>query len=136
MLLFPRGWLRLRDAHNNNEVILMQGDRVMDGQRGVPVPFMHGHILMPPGLVKLALATGAPILPIFAPRRADGRVCIIMNEPIFVTSEHSRDPLEPAMRKIATAIEAQVRAHPEQWLSVHRAWCEDCQHMVPPGSPR
>jgi phosphatidylinositol dimannoside acyltransferase len=124
------GWIRLRDALRRDEVVVVQGDRVMPGQRGQALPFMGGHMLFPTGPVKLALATGAPIVPIFAPRDPAGRVRIFMEEPIFLDPD-DRSPavIDDVMRRIARAIEAQVRAHPEQWLTLHRAWCEDALGM-------
>jgi KDO2-lipid IV(A) lauroyltransferase len=119
-------WVRLRDALLQDEVVLIQGDRVMPGQRGVPVSFMGGHLLMPTGPVKLAMMTGSPIIPIFSVRTRVGRCRVIIDEPIRVprvpgpvTGAH------PAMVHVARAIERQVRAHPDQWAMYERAWCED-----------
>ena len=61
-------WGGLRDALEANEVVLIQGDRVMPGQRGAEVPFLGGHIPIPTGPVKLALITGSPIIPVFSVR--------------------------------------------------------------------
>jgi len=120
-------WMRLRDALACDEIVLMQGDRTLPGQRGIPVPFMGGHLLMPTGPVKLALASGAPIIPIFAPRDADGRVRIHLHPPILIEDQHGApDLVESVLRDLAAVMESEIRAHPEQWLVVHRAWCEDC----------
>ncbi|MFQ5495096.1 MAG: hypothetical protein ACE5EX_06910, partial [Phycisphaerae bacterium] len=109
-----------------NEVVLIQGDRVMPGQRGVVVPFLGGHVLLPTGPVKLAMISGSPIIPIFSVRTRVGRCRVVIDEPIDagkqpgpVTGDH------PAMRSIAAAIERQVSAHPEQWAVYQRAWLED-----------
>ena len=119
-------WVGLRDALLNNEVVLMQGDRVMPAQPGVAVSFMGGHVLLPPGPVKVALATGAPIVPIFAPRRPDKPVRIIVCEPILLdVDDRSRDLVASTLQRLASVMESQIREHPEQWLTVHRAWCED-----------
>ena len=59
-------WMRLRDALARDEVVLIQGDRVMPGQKGQPVKFFDGHILMPTGPVRLAMVTGSPIIPVFS----------------------------------------------------------------------
>jgi len=119
-------WARLRDALLADEVVLIQGDRVMPGQRGVPVPFIDGHVLMPTGPVKLAMVTGSPIIPIFSVRTRIGRCRVVIDEPIRVTRAPGPVTGEhPAMRHIARAIERQVRAHPEQWAVYERAWCED-----------
>ena len=115
-------WVQLRDALQNNEVVLMQGDRVMPGQRGERLPFLSGHMLFPNGPVRLAMLTGAPILPIFAPRLPDGTVRIIIEEPIGAPLD--RDGSQ-AMIQLSRAIERTVRAYPAQWLVLHRAFCED-----------
>ena len=58
-------WMRLRGALQANEVVAIQGDRVMPGQRGMEMPFLRGHLSLPTGPVKLASASGAPIIPVF-----------------------------------------------------------------------
>jgi phosphatidylinositol dimannoside acyltransferase len=124
-------WMGLRDALERDEVVLMQGDRALPGQRGIPVPFMGGHLLMPTGPVKLALATGAPIVPIFAPRDPDGRVRIHLHDPIPIESgDGSVGEIERVLRRLAAAMESEIRAHPQQWLVVHRAWCEDAEESA------
>jgi lauroyl/myristoyl acyltransferase len=119
-------WMRLRDALRADEVVLVQGDRVFPGQKGAAVPFLGGHVRLPEGPVKLALATGAPIVPTFAAQTPGGGVAISMAEPIIV------DPLQPgavspeeALRRIAAAMASHVSRYPEQWLMLEKAWCED-----------
>lgn len=119
-------WAMLRDALAQDHVVLIQGDRVMPGHRGVPVPFFDGHILMPPGPVKLAMVTGSPIIPLYSVRTRVGRCCVVIDEPISVDRDSGPvDANHPAMRHIARSIERQVKAHPDQWAVYERAWCED-----------
>jgi len=119
-------WGQLREALENDEVVLIQGDRVMPGQRGVVVPFLGGHVLMPTGPVKLAVLTGSPIMPVFSVRTRVGRCRVIIDEPIFVSRETGPvDANHPALLRIAKAIERQVAGHPDQWAVYERAWCED-----------
>lgn len=119
-------WARLRDCLMADEVVLIQGDRVMPGQRGVEVPFLGGHILLPPGPVKLAMLTGSPIIPVFSVRTRVGRCRVIIDEAIHVVREPGRVTGDhPAIRLIAAAIERQVQAHPEQWAMFERVWIED-----------
>jgi lauroyl/myristoyl acyltransferase len=119
-------WMKLRDALLNDEVVLLQGDRVMPGQTGRRMRFLDGHMLFPSGPVKLAQATGAPLIPIFAPRTADGKVLIILEEPIPVhwVDQTPTEP-HPSMLQLARIIERYVRQYPDQWLVMHRAFCED-----------
>lgn len=119
-------WMGLRDALLSDEVILVQGDRVMPGQRGERVPFMGGHMLFPPGPVKLAIATGCPMIPIFAIRTGVGRMRVVIEDPILVEeTDGAVNGDHPALRKIASVIEKHVRARPEQWTVYESAWCED-----------
>ena len=116
-------WLRLREALQRGEVVMLQADRVMPGQRGAKVPFLHGHLQLPTSPVKLALASGAPIVPIFAIRKSDGRIRIQIEPPITV--EPSDDEIHPALFRFAGVLENYVRAYPEQWLLLQPAFCED-----------
>lgn len=140
-------WFALRDALQRDEVVLMQGDRVMPGQPGTIVPFLSGHIRLPLGPVKLAQAAGAPIVPTFSLRQPDGRVRIVLEEPIEVNAdEPSANGVPAALRQLAAVIERYVRDHPEQWLMVQPALVEDAPPQtsnapqgsaaVPPGPER
>jgi KDO2-lipid IV(A) lauroyltransferase len=123
-------WARLRDALAADEVVMIQGDRVMPGHRGAEVPFLSGHIRLPLGPIKLAQATGAPIIPVFSIRTGVHRVRVIIDEPIHVdpaVPAHRSGEVHPALRKVASAIERQVAAHPDQWIMVEPVWCEDIQ---------
>ncbi len=122
-------WVRLRDALLADDVVIILGDRVMPGQRGQRVPFLGGHILVPTGPLKLAMATGAPIIPIFSIRTRVGHVRVVIEEPIEVSRETvgaaASDGGQPPIVKLAAAIEKHVGANPEQWLMVEPVWCED-----------
>ncbi|HEY8666114.1 MAG TPA: lysophospholipid acyltransferase family protein [Tepidisphaeraceae bacterium] len=118
-------WMRLRDALQNDEVVMLQGDRVMPGQKGARVPFCGGHIMLPPGPVKLALASGAPIIPVFSLRTPEGKIRVVVEQPIFVDPDDTGADIHPALLKIAAVIEKYVKQYPDQWIVIHRAWCED-----------
>jgi lauroyl/myristoyl acyltransferase len=115
-------WVRLRDALIANEVVAIQGDRVMPGQKGKRMPFLGGHVLLPTGPVKLATASGAPIVPVFSVRTPGGRIKLFIEDAIIVG-----DDIDQAMAKIAAVIGKYVSAYPEQWLVLHRAFCEDAE---------
>ncbi len=115
-------WIRLRDALLANQAVLLQGDRVLPGQKGKAVPFFNGHIELPLGPFKLARVTGSPVVPIFTVRDADGGIRLFVEEPIEAPDD------DAGLLALARIIEKYVRAYPDQWLTLQPAWCED-QHQ-------
>jgi lauroyl/myristoyl acyltransferase len=116
-------WMRLRDALAADEVVLIQGDRVMPGQKGRVMPILGSNMLLPTGPVRLALVSGAPIVPVFSIRRPDGQIDLFIEPPIRVPDEHA---MESAFQQVAAVIEKYLRRYPQQWLVIRRAWSEDC----------
>jgi lauroyl/myristoyl acyltransferase len=116
-------WLRLRDALQRNEIVMLQSDRCMPGQKGQSVPFLHGHLEVPTGPIKLALASGAPIIPTVALRMPGNKVRI-HTEPAIWVRDSDESP-HPALLKLTSILEKYVSAHPQQWLVLHRAFVED-----------
>lgn len=118
-------WIRLRDALLADEVVLMQADRVMPGQSGVPVPFLDGHMRIPVGPVKLARLTGSPLIPVFAVADGEGRIRIVLESPVEVGEAPARGTTDPALARLAVVVERYVRRYPDQWMCLHPALCED-----------
>jgi lauroyl/myristoyl acyltransferase len=119
------GWatlIKLKEALQADEVVALQGDRAMPGQRSASVPFFSGHLRVPAGPVTLARLVGSPIVPVFTAREADGKYSVELAKPIWVGDD---EPDEVALRQLAAAIEARVARCPEQWLVLHRAFEED-----------
>ncbi|HTW94814.1 MAG TPA: hypothetical protein VMD30_08480, partial [Tepidisphaeraceae bacterium] len=80
-------WMRLRDALLADEALLLQGDRVLPGQKGEKFPILHGHLELPAGPVKLAMMTGSPIVPVFSVRQPEGKIRLFIEEPIEVDGD-------------------------------------------------
>jgi lauroyl/myristoyl acyltransferase len=115
-------WLRLRDALAQNQVVMLQADRVMPRQKGLRMKFLHGHLLMPTGPVRLAMITGSPIIPIISTRALTGQIQIHIEDAINV---HPSDPIEKPMLQLKNIIEKYIQAYPTQWLMLEPAFCED-----------
>lgn len=124
-------WLRLHNALRRHEIVLMQSDRLMPGQRGEPVPFLGGHIELPTGPVKLAIAAGSPLLPVFAVKMPLGGIKLIIDEPIDVDPAAGGGQLRSVLLRLGTALERRVSRYPEQWLMLHPVWCEDRPMTTP-----
>jgi len=123
-------WVRLREALMNDHAVVLQGDRVMPGQKGEAVPFLGGTLLLPGGPVKLALATGAPIVPIFSVRLPDGKVKLLIEPPIDAAAmDGAGAGPHPALLKFASVLERYVKAYPDQWLLLQPALVEDAASL-------
>ena len=126
--------MRLRDALANDEVVLIQGDRVMPGQKGQPVRFFDGHTLMPTGPVRLAMVTGSPIIPVFSVRMPNGKIRLFIEEAILVGDMPGGISQDQAMNQLGAVLEKYVRLYPDQWLENRPAWIEDADkpRIMPP----
>jgi len=110
-------------ALRRNRVVGLLIDQDIRGVPGVFVPFFGRPAWTPAGAAQLALAAGCPVIPAFDHRRPDGRHVAEAHPPI-PTPPGGRS--EEAVRRLTAAataaIEAQIRAHPEQWVWFHRRW--------------
>lgn len=83
-------------------------------------------------LAKLALRTGAPVIPIYAPWDDQRQQFLLQIEaPLVIerTGDETQDVQKLTAAFIAS-IENVVRRYPEQWLWIHRRW-----KTRPPGEP-
>jgi len=84
------------------------------------VEFFGRPARLPEGPAKLALATGAPLLPTFMIRLPDDTFAYIVDEPIW--ADKSRQTVDDIMRQVAVALERVIRQHSEQWFLFHDLW--------------
>lgn len=120
-------WMSLRDALLQDDVVVMQADRAMPGQRSESVPFLHGHLRIPTGAVRLAQMTGSPIIPVFTVRLSTGRFAVLML-PAIEPRTDAGTTIDPSVLAVARAIESMVAQYPLQWLVLGAAFEEDAAH--------
>jgi KDO2-lipid IV(A) lauroyltransferase len=129
---FARGLLSAM-RHGDTVGILM--DTNMTPPQGVFVPFFGIPACTAAGLARVALRTGAVVLPGFLVHEGHGsggpayRLRFGPEIPVTQTGDDARDILENTARFTAV-IEETVRRYPDQWLWVHRRW-----KTRPPGDP-
>ncbi len=83
-------------------------------------------------LAKLALRTGALVLPVFAPwDKKRGRFLLKIQEPLSynATGDEAED-VRRLTQLFTGVVEKYVRLYPDQWLWIHRRW-----KTRPPGEP-
>ena len=106
-------------ALRRNEIVAVVGDRDFTGGRDT-TEFFGRPARLPDGPAKLALATGAPILPVFMVRTQADTFSYVLGEPIWADKE--KDKLPDVMRQVAQALERVISQHSEQWYLFHDLW--------------
>ena len=90
----------------------MQGDRDFDNT-GVAVPFFGREAFFPRGPLRVAMASGAIVLPAFIVRLPDGRYRAIVEEPLPIETAGDRDAaLRTNVQRYVAILERYVRAVP------------------------
>jgi len=106
-------------ALRRNEIVAVLGDRDYTGSRHT-VNFFGQPARLPDGPAKLALTTGAPILPVFMVRVQGDKFVYVLGEPIWV--DRKNDTVPDVMNRMALELEKVIRAHSEQWYLFHDLW--------------
>jgi hypothetical protein len=83
------------------------------------VPFLYGRLNVPTGPIRLAMASGADLLPVFAFTKDSGEFEVSIQEPLNPTDEQNDN--ESIAAAYAKRLESFVREHPDQWTGWHKA---------------
>jgi Kdo2-lipid IVA lauroyltransferase/acyltransferase len=127
---FARGLLQ---AMKRGDTVGILMDTNMTPPQGVFVPFFGIPACTASGLARVALRTGAAVLPGFLVwEPAERKYVLHFGEamPLIATGDDERDVLANTAQFTA-AIETFIRRYPDQWLWVHRRW----KTRPPGGSP-
>jgi lauroyl/myristoyl acyltransferase len=116
-------------ALSHNGIVAMQGDRDFDNT-GVAVPFFGREAYFPRGPLRVAMASGATVLPSFIVRMPDGRYRAIVEEPLVVESGEDRDAsLRRNLERYVAILERYVREYPDQWYCFYPFWDDPSRKM-------
>lgn len=118
---FARGLLA---AMRRGDTVGILMDTNMTPPQGVFVPFFGVPACTASGLARVAMRTGAAVLPGFMVwQPGEHKYVLRFGEeiPMASTGDEEADVLENTAR-CTHAIEDAIRQHPEQWLWVHRRW--------------
>lgn len=122
-------------ALGRNAIVAMQGDRDFDNT-GVAVPFFGREAYFPRGPLRVAMASGATVLPAFIVRLPDGRYRAIVEGPLPIETRGERDAaLAVNLERYVAILERYVREYPEQWYCFYPFW-DDPSRKQEAGSRR
>jgi KDO2-lipid IV(A) lauroyltransferase len=98
-------------------------DQNTSHREAVFAPFLGRPASVNSGLAILAARTGAPVLPVYMSREEDLRHRVTIGPPIeLVRMADRREETGVNSARFTAALEAHVRAFPEQWFWVHGRW--------------
>ncbi|WP_231934223.1 lysophospholipid acyltransferase family protein [Geobacter sp. DSM 9736] len=118
----PLAIIEAVNALRRNEVVALLGDR--DGSSHTMTLQLFGRPApIPVGAAYLALASGAPVLPVFVPLEGS-RYATIMEPPIYFHSQHGRHEgaIREGMQQVLRVFERYIGRYPDQWYNFFDYW--------------
>jgi len=118
---FARGLLT---AMRQGETVGILMDTNMTPPQGVFVDFFGKHACAASGVARVALKTGAAVLPGFMVWEQAERRYVLHFGPqlVFERSADAEADIVAATQQCTSAIESWIRRYPDQWLWIHRRW--------------
>ena len=108
----------------NNEDVGVLADQNAAGEDGVFVDFFGHKASATSSVAKIAMRTGAPVVPGFAFWNEQRRIYVLrFSPPVEMVSSGDKDAdLVENTQRCQKVIEQAIREYPEQWLWIHRRW--------------
>jgi len=113
-------------ALRENEIVAMLGDRV-ETQKTMDFDFFGRETPFPIGVAILAMATGAPVLPVFVVMEKSRKYRGIIETPIYFDAASRGDRgaiIRKGMGELIKKFEAYIEKYPDQWYNFYSYWKE------------
>jgi len=104
------------------EVVLLACDRDVTGEAPMSL-FFGQETRLPDIAVRIALRTGAAVMPVFNLRRDNGHYDVYLEPPIEV-SPNGDGAVAECMNQVVRAMEKYIKSCPEQWVVLEPVWTE------------
>jgi KDO2-lipid IV(A) lauroyltransferase len=111
-------------ALRRNEIVAMLGDRI-ESQKTMVFNFFGRETPFPIGVAILAMATGAPVLPVFVVMDRNRKYRGMIEAPILFESSARGDREEiirNGMGKLIEKFESYIEKYPDQWYNFYSYW--------------
>jgi len=122
----PMAILDAVKALRRNEIVAMLGDRI-ESQKTMVFDFFGKKTSFPIGVAILAMATGAPVLPVFVVMEKNRKYRGIIETPIHfdAPSRENRETLIlKGMERLINKFEEYIEKYPDQWYNFYSYWKE------------
>ncbi len=117
--------IQVVNALKRKEIVALLGDR--DGSpQTIEADFFGRKTKFPVGVAYIALASGAPVLPVFVLLRKSGRYQGIVEKPVLfqqhISSLSRKDAIQTGIQEIVSVFERYIRKYPDQWYNFYPFW--------------
>jgi KDO2-lipid IV(A) lauroyltransferase len=122
----PMAILDVVKALRRNEIVALLGDRV-ESQKTMDFDFFGKKTPFPIGVAILAMATGAPVLPVFVVMERSRKYRGIIEAPIHFESpsrEDREEIIRKGMERLLKKFEGYIEKYPDQWYNFYSYWKE------------
>ena len=125
-VIYRQGTLRriLRTLQAGNGVGILIDQHIMT-RDAIYVDFFNRPAATTAAVARLALRTGAPVVPLFALPLGGGRYRLVYEHPVVPPASDSADAVHEFTQRCTDVLEMYVRRNPELWLWMHRRWRDD-----------
>jgi len=111
-------------ALKSNEIVCILGDRDVTGG-GLEVEFFGKPCAFPQGPARLAMKTGAALIPGFVLRRTNDSFVVQFQDELKFPEEGTKDEkVKAVIEEYARRLEQMIREHPEEWPAFYDVWEE------------
>ncbi len=111
----------LATLENQGSAFLLM-DQSTKPHKGTIIEFFGRKTYANKGMARLALQTGAPVVPMFLVQKGDGYLIVIEPEIAFVDTGDEETTLQINTQNYNRAIERIVHQYPEQYFWLHNRW--------------
>jgi lauroyl/myristoyl acyltransferase len=103
------------------EIVLFASDRDIDNN-GLQTDFFGKETTLPTIAVRIAMKTGAALIPIFSRRKANGKIEINLEPSIETDDSGNGASLADKVKEVARVMERYIGENPEQWVVLNPVW--------------
>ncbi|PHR61659.1 MAG: lipid A biosynthesis acyltransferase [Robiginitomaculum sp.] len=119
-----KGAKELIHALRNGRSIALLNDQKFN--EGIEIPFFGVGAMTAPGPTRLAIKTGAPLVPMSVVRTQGANFRVTVHAPIQLDKTDDRNAdIRAGVIKVTTFVEDYIRQNPTDWFWVHRRWPKD-----------
>jgi predicted LPLAT superfamily acyltransferase len=118
--------IKVKEAFNNNELLVMHGDRFREGVKTIEHNFMGRKARFPLGPFHLAAKFGVPVVFTFAMKEKSNRYHLFATEPVAVAATVSPEETQAGVNffldRFVSELEKILKRYPEQWFNYYDFW--------------